>query len=116
MSKIRIQRMESELIKLFNTALSFEIRDDNLSWVSISTIKLSPDFKYARIYFTCLSHNANIEKILKAFKRTNGFFRGKIASAKMMRVVPELKFFYDDTEKVASELDDLFKKINLENN
>lgn len=114
MSRIRIKRMESELEKLFNTTLSFEIRNSDLDWVSISRIQLSPDFKYAKIFFTSLSHDAHIGKIQKALNRSRGFFKNKIAQAKMMRIIPELTFIYDDTEKKASDLDDIFAKIHQE--
>ena len=114
MSRIRIKRMESELEKLFNTILSFEIRNSDLDWVSITRISLSPDFKYAKVYFSSLSHDADTSKILKALNRTKGFFKNKIAQAKMMRIIPEITFLYDETEKKASELDDIFAKIHEE--
>lgn len=106
--------MESELTKLFNTALAFEIRNEDLSWVTISRISLSPDFKYAKIYFSSLSHEINVNKVRKAFSHSAGFFKNKIAQAKMMRIIPELTFFYDETEKKASELDEIFNKIHNE--
>lgn len=112
MASIRIKRIESEISKILNYALSFKLRDKRLDWVNISKVKVTPDLKYAKIYYSTLSHDVNHNMIVKGFSSAKGFLRKSIADAKFMRIVPELSFVYDDTEEKASRLDDIFAQIN----
>ena len=115
MARIRIQRLESELFKLISSVVNFKMRDRNLRMINISAVKLSNDMSHARIYFTSLD-DAHHEKILQAFTKSKGFIKREIAAAKFMRTVPDLQFFYDETEENARHLDDLFAKIKSEAN
>ena len=113
MPSIRVQRFEKELLKLISKVVSYKLRDKNLAWVSISSVKLSPDFSYARVYFTHIT-NTSHANVLDALKRCTGVIKREIASAKMMRVIPEITFFYDDLEEKADQLEDIFQKIHQE--
>ena len=113
MPKIRIQRLEKELLKLINNVLAFKMRNKNLSWVTITNIRFSNDMSYAKIYFSFLGDNSK-EKVLNSLQKSAGFIKNEIAKAKMMRVIPELIFYYDELEENARKLDKIFEKINSE--
>jgi len=113
MSKIRIQRLEKELLKLMNNVLSFKIRDKNLTWVTITNIRLSNDMSHAKIYFSFLGENSK-EEVLQSLQKSAGFFKNEIAKAKMMRTIPEIVFFYDELQENARKLDKILEKINSE--
>ena len=49
MARIRIKRLESELFKLLSTTISFKLRDDNLTMVTVTGVKLTNDLSYAKI-------------------------------------------------------------------
>lgn len=113
MSTIRIKRFESELQKLISQVITQKLRDKELTWVSISAVKLSPDLTHARIYFTHLTGGAH-EKVQSALTRSTGRIKKEIANSKLMRVIPEISFFYDDLEEKAEHLEGIFKKIHSE--
>jgi len=113
MSKIRIKRMEKELLRLMNTTLQSTIRDDRLQWVTISDIRLSPDFSFARVYFTHLT-DIDDDKLQELLTKSSGVFKDSIAKAHFMRIIPELKFLPDDKAKEAQRLEEIFAKIHQE--
>jgi len=113
MPSIRVQRFEKELLKLISKVVSFKLRDKNLAWVSISDVKLSPDFSHAKVYFTHMNSTSH-HKVLEALKRCSGVIKREIASAKMMRIIPEITFYYDDMEEKADHLEEIFQKIHQE--
>jgi len=115
MTRIRIQRLESELFKLISNVVNFKMRDKKLRMINISAVKLSNDMSHAKIFFTSLD-DTHTDKILQAFRNSKGFLKKEIAAAKFMRSVPELHFFYDETEENARHLDDLFARIKAESN
>jgi ribosome-binding factor A len=113
MPSIRIQRFEKELLKLISKVVSFKLGNKDLDWVSISRVKLSPDLSYAKIYFTHMSDKPH-EKVKQSLTRCSGIIKQEIASAKMMRIIPEITFYYDDLEEKADHLEDIFRKIHQE--
>ena len=114
MTRIRIQRLESELLKLISTVVNFKLRDKNLAMVTVTHIRLSNDLSQCRIYYSHLDLN-NKNAVATAFKKSAGFIKREIAAAKFMRIIPELSFEYDTTEEKARHLEDLFSRIHNEN-
>ena len=113
MARIRIQRLESELLKIISNTINFKLRDKNLNMITITQVTLSNDLSHARIYFTHLS-KINSNKILQSLQKSSGFIKNEIACAKFMRVIPELVFNCDKVEEKARHLDELFAKIHAD--
>lgn len=114
MKSYRIPRMQEELKKLFNVALSQRLRDPQLAWVTVTEVVISKDLRYAKIYFSHYNNPKDHEKIREMLYKTSGFLKKQIAGAKLMRTIPELSFFYDETEDRAAKVDALLAKIKDE--
>ncbi|MCD4829710.1 MAG: 30S ribosome-binding factor RbfA [Candidatus Cloacimonetes bacterium] len=115
MPRIRIQRMESELERLFNLALQHDVRDSRLSWVSITQIRLSPDMKFARVFFTFYAdESTDAVQVAELLTRATGFFKGRIAAAHLMRSIPDIRFVYDESEQNARRIDAIFDKLTAQ--
>jgi ribosome-binding factor A len=114
MKSYRIPRLQEELKKIFNIALSQQINDPKLSWVSITEVILSKDLRYAKLYFSHYSNPARHETILERLQKTSGFLKKQIAGAHIMRTIPELSFFYDETEEKAAKVDNLLATLKDE--
>lgn len=114
MASIRILRLQKELKKLFTLALQNKSKDDRLKELVITEVSVSKDLRYAKIYFSFGYSEGNVNKALKALNFSKGFFKNTIAQAKLMRTIPELSFYFDETLKNANRLEELFDKINKE--
>ncbi len=113
MNPIRKRRIEKELLKLISNTIEFKMRDKRLALVSIVDVKISEDLGYANIHYRTLSQKEKKEAE-KAFQKAAGFIKNEIAKAKILRTIPELRFFYDDTEDRAEKIEELIKKIHEE--
>jgi ribosome-binding factor A len=113
MARIRIRRLEKELIKLISNTLLFKIRDKRLQSVTITAVRLTNDMSLMKVYFTHLGKESD-QKVLTAINRSSGFIKKQIAEAKMMRRIPEIIFQYDDIADKAHKLEDIFAKIHEE--
>lgn len=113
MVRIRIQRLEKELLKFINNVVTYKLRDKNLEWVSISAVKLSNDISLAKIYFTFLGEKSP-QQVQDTLNKSSGFIKKELAAAKFLRQIPELIFLPDDLEKNARHLDKIFAKIHAE--
>lgn len=112
MKNYRIPRLQAELKKLFNTALAQKINDPALAWVQITDIVISKDLRYAKLYFSHYNNLASHDEIKEALIKSSGFFKKQIAGANIMRTIPQLSFYYDDTEDRAEKIEAIFADIN----
>lgn len=116
MASIRILRFQKELKKMFNTVALYSLRDERLSGVYFSDVEVSPDLRQAKIYFYDNTSELSKEELIGCLTRASGQFKKHIADAKMMRVIPELRFYYDKSQENLNNLESIFDKINREEN
>ncbi|MCC6219797.1 MAG: 30S ribosome-binding factor RbfA [Deltaproteobacteria bacterium] len=108
--------------------LAEEIRrlgDPCLGFISITGIKLSPDGRVARIYwsyFGAIGNSANESAFLNreeiaavdaALKKATKFLRRRIGEELELRYVPELIFEYDSSVETGARIDMLLEKAGL---
>jgi len=111
MKNYRIPRLQEELKKIFNITLSQKINDPILAWVNITEVVISKDLRYAKLYFTHYNNPASHEEILQSLIKTSGFLKKQIAGAHIMRTIPELSFFYDNTEERAEKVESILAAV-----
>lgn len=107
----------AELLKReISQILIKEINDPLISLVTISTVKVTDDLKYAKIYFTVLGDKENRLRVSERLERATKFIKNLIGNRLKLRYVPELKFQYDTLADHVEHIEELFLKIKKEEN
>ena len=101
----RVQRVSSELRKIISILLRSKVKDSKLALVSITEVEMSKDLSFAKVYYSCLVP-ADQEYVQEAFKRSKGFFRSSIGKNLKLRVVPDLKFIYDNSLEYGRKMEE----------
>lgn len=86
--------IQRELAQLIQREMAVE----KIGMVTVSAVRLSKDYKYAKIYVTVLPGDK--EKITASVLALNDaapFLRGLLARTINMRTTPQLRFVYDHT-------------------
>ena len=110
---IHTKRLETMLIREISNVLMMEVKDEDLKFVTITNLNLSNDLSYAKVYFQTL--NEDKEKVTKDLNQASGFIRSVLKKRKLdIRIMPELKFIYDDSMEYGNNIDSLIDKINKE--
>ena len=104
-------RIATELQRVLNELLRFEVKDPRLAGVSISAVEVSGDLGHARVYFSHLDPNADSEPVQAAFASALGFLRGRVGAALALRRVPTLEFKLDDSIQRGMELSRLIDAV-----
>ncbi|MFA7056838.1 MAG: 30S ribosome-binding factor RbfA [Candidatus Cloacimonadales bacterium] len=112
MASIKILRLQKELKKMFNTAVLYSLRDDRLKGVYFSDVEISPDLRQAKVFFYDSSSDLSHEELEACLTRASGQFKKSIGDAKMMRVIPELRFSYDSSQEQSSRIETLLSAIS----
>ena len=105
----RSQRMGSLILRTLNEVIHRDVDDPALQDITLSDIELSQDLSIAKIYFSSLKHERDIEIPSSGLKRASNFLRKKLGSAIKVRHVPELRFFHDQSTAKSMEISELIK-------
>ena len=79
--------------------------------VSVSIVRISPDMSYARVYLSVIPSERS-EEIVKNINANMKSIRFELGNRvrHQLRIIPELKFFVDDSLDYAEKIDELLKK------
>lgn len=79
--------------------------------VSVSVVRISPDMSYARVYLSVFPSERS-EEIVKNINDNMKSIRFELGNRVryQLRIIPELKFFVDDSLDYAAHIDELLKK------
>ena len=94
MAKHRRGRINEEMFK--ETAKIMQnVKDPRISenFVSVTAVDVTPDLKYAKVYYSAL--RGDPKEIKKGLASSAGFIRGQIAKNLNLRITPELTFVED---------------------
>jgi ribosome-binding factor A len=86
----QIQRELSELVRL-------ELRDPRVRMVTFTGVEVSPDNAHAKVFFTMIGNEAQIESCTHGLNSASGFLRSQLSHRLTLRVVPSLSFEYDES-------------------
>lgn len=115
----RIDRVEhlikEEISLIFLYKLPDKLQDSSFGFVTVTSVKVSPDLKIAKVYISVLEKEKR-DSSLDKIKSLSGFIRSELASRIRIKFVPELKFFIDDTSDYVEKIEGLIKKIHENDN
>lgn len=95
----RSDRVAQELQKEIAVILQHEVKDPRIGMVTISDVEVSRDLAYAKIFVTFLFDNdqSAIEQGMKGLEKASPYIRSLVGKAMRLRIVPELRFIYDQS-------------------
>lgn len=78
--------------------------------VTVTTVRVSPDFGYAKIYFSIFPFEKSGE-VMEALEKNNWFLRKELGKRirNQLKVVPELQLFLDDSLEYIENIEGLLK-------
>ncbi|GGX44823.1 30S ribosome-binding factor RbfA [Saccharospirillum salsuginis] len=109
----RIRRIADQIQRDLSVLIQQEVKDPRLGMVTINAVKVSRDLSYADVYFTCMvfGDDADAEQARreqeKLLNKASGFLRSMLAQALKLRVMPQLRFHYDEVIESGARLSGL---------
>ena len=96
----QIQRELAELIQL-------EVKDPRVGMVTLTGVDVTNDYAHAKVYFSLLGDQAQVDAALKGLTSAAGFLRSQVAHRMKLRVMPMLHFLHDISLEQGARLDKL---------
>jgi len=97
MVQYRSGRLAEEFKKEISDIIKNEVKDPRVGFVSVVSVDVSVDLRYAKVYISVLGDEKSISDTIKALKSATGFIRREIARRIQLRYTPEITFIYDDS-------------------
>ena len=95
----RSDRVAQDLKKEVAVILQREVKDPRIGMVTVSDVEVSRDLAYAKIFVTFLFDNDQdaIVQGMKGLEKASPYIRTLVGKAMRLRIVPELRFIYDES-------------------
>lgn len=111
MNSIKLERINSNLVKELSYILATEVKNNDIKFVTITDCKITNDLSFAKVYFTVLDINRKKET-LDALKGASGFIRKQLADRIELRHIPELQFIYDESIQYGQKIEKIIEEIH----
>jgi ribosome-binding factor A len=92
-----MRRVNESLREVLAAAITSELKDPRIGFVTVTDVDTSPDLRAARVYVSVLGSEAERERAMEGLRSAHGFLQGKVASEVRMKRTPTLTFHYDES-------------------
>jgi ribosome-binding factor A len=109
MPTARMRRVNESIKEILGDAITTELKDPRIGFVTVTEVDTSPDLRAARVYVSVLGTEEERERSLVGLRSSHGFLQGKIASAMRMKRTPTLTFEYDQSAERGDRISRLLR-------
>lgn len=111
MSSRRIQRVGEAFREVIGELIQ-KVKDPRVGFVTITSVRVTPDLSKAHVYYSVLGDDAQKEATAKGLASAAAFLRTEAGRQLRMKTLPELIFHADDTYERGRRVDDLIREIH----
>lgn len=108
---VRQRKVADQIRQAVSVVIDRQLKDPDKGFITVTHVRMSRDLSIASIYFTTLGDEKQQQKSHAALRRAANFIRSEIGPNLKLRIVPELRFFPDDTQAYARKIDRLLDDI-----
>jgi ribosome-binding factor A len=101
-------QMQRELAGMIGRVLE----DPRVGLLTVTEVRLNKDLSHAKVFVSSIGGSLTPDELVAALQHAAGFIRHGIGQAMKLRIIPELRFIYDDTQERAARLEDLIARAN----
>ena len=107
----RAVRVGDVILREVANLLLEKVRDPRVQGVTLTGIRLSDDLKLARIYYSVLGDQTQVERAQSGLDSATGFVKREIGRRAGLRYIPEIRFVYDASLKTGHHMERVFDEI-----
>jgi ribosome-binding factor A len=97
MAGARMRRVDEAMRAVLSDAISKDLQDPRVGFVTVTAVKTSSDLRHARVYVSVLGDDEARAASLDGLQSAHGYLQARVSSALRLRHTPTLTFGYDDS-------------------
>ena len=110
----RSSRVEEQIRRELAELIRLEVKDPRVGFITLTGVEITADYAHAKVFFTSMHGQAELEEILIGLKRASGFLRRELGRRVRIHTTPELHFVYDPSVEEGARLSALIDKVIAE--
>lgn len=115
----RAERVAEQVKNELASALLRHVDDPRLQQVTLMAVQMPDGLELARIFWLPLNLEEALterekKRIGRAFENATPFLRNHLANVLRLRIVPELRFEFDEASERGRKMDELLRKVREE--
>ena len=103
----RMRRVNEAVREVLSAAITSELKDPRVGFVTVTAVETSPDLRHARVFVSVLGNPGERRRTLKALDSAHGFLQRRVGGELRMKNTPQLQFVYDDTPERGMRINEL---------
>ncbi len=109
----RIERVNNLIRQEISELLRRQVKDPRLGgFITVTRVSTSPDLRYAKIFVSQISSEADRQEILSVLSAAAGFFHKELTKSLSLRRIPGLTFHWDDSIEEGARLLELIDRLS----
>lgn len=97
MTGSRMRRVDEAVRAVLSDAITRDLKDPRVGFVTVTAVETSPDLRHARVYVSVLGDATEREESLAGLRSAHGYLQSRVAGELRLKHTPTLDFSYDDT-------------------
>ena len=108
----RMRRINEVLREVVGTAISDDLSDPRIGFVTVTSVETSPDLRAAKVYVSVLGERGGSRWLPSPHLRSShGVLQARIATETRMKRTPTLTFHYDETVAQGVRISQLLDEV-----
>jgi ribosome-binding factor A len=93
----RLRRVNEAVLQVLSDAITNDLKDPRVGFVTVTAVKTSPDLRHAHVYVSVLGAREQREGSLDGLRSAHGYLQRRVAAELRLKHTPTLAFDYDDS-------------------
>jgi ribosome-binding factor A len=105
-----MRRVDEAVRQVLSDAVAQDLQDPRIGFVTMTSVKTTPDLRHARVYVSVLGNAEQRETTLAGLASAHGTLQRRLARELRLKRTPTLEFFYDDTTDRAMRMQQIIER------
>lgn len=110
----RSRRVAEQIQRELGTLISTEVKDPRVNLATVTSVEVTRDLAYAKVYIGILEMQNDPAEVMAGLNNAAGFLRARLGRLLKLRIIPQLKFIEDTTEREAQRLSSIIDQAVAE--
>ena len=109
----RSDRVGEQILEIVTDTAAKHIDLNYLGFITFTGIDISPDLRFAKIYFSVLNPTDNFQNIEFKINGISKRFKKYLGLEMRIKNIPDLRFIYDKSTDYAEKMNQMIQSIDI---
>jgi ribosome-binding factor A len=112
MASSRLRRVDEAMRAVLSEVISTGLQDPRVGFVTVTSVKTSPDLRHARVYVSVLGSETERAASLEGLASAQGYLQSRLAGSLRLKHTPTLSFGYDDSVNTGMRITEILNELS----